>query len=277
MRAGVVLLVLLCTAASAALAEVKTDPVLGGARKVRGNEAPGLVALTFDDGPRVGTTDVVIDALVAYDVPATFFVVGHRLWGKSKQPGRDLVARMIELGFDVGNHTFDHVDLSALTAEEAAAQVDRTDRILRKILGKPVGLFRPPFGRLASETRAHVRKLGLTTVTWNIDSKDWEQPDADELRREVVETIFRENGGVVLLHDTKKRTAKTIAGILDDLEATNCARLAAGEPIVVPVSIHYFLRDGDRPRAIPPEVEERTQRYRDLLPSRCERRNATDM
>lgn len=275
MRAGVVLLVLSC--ALSVRAEVETDPVLGGARRVRGHEAPGLVAFTFDDGPRVGTTEIVLDALVEYDVPATFFVVGHRLWGKSKQPGRDLVARMVELGFDVGTHTFDHVDLSALDPDEAARQIDRTNKLVRRILGKPIGLFRPPFGRLAGENRAHLARRGLTVVTWSIDSHDWEQPDPDEMRATLLDDIFRENGGVVLLHDTKKLTAKAIRPILDELEATNCARLAAGESIVVPVSIHYFLRDGDQPREIPAEVAERTQRYRDNLPARCERRNATDM
>ena len=84
--------------------------------------------------------------------------------------------------------------------------------------------------------------------------------------------ILKSNGGVVLMHDVKQSTSKAITGILDDLEKENCRRLAAGETTIIPVSIHYFLRDDGKLRAIPAEVSARTQTYRDALPSRCARR-----
>ena len=72
---------------------------------------------------------------------------------------------------------------------------------------------------------------------------------------------------------TGARLLDPIAGILDDLEAGNCARLAAGDAPVVPVSLHYFLRDADGPRPVPAEVAARTQRYVDGLPARCTARS----
>lgn len=267
-RGGIVLALVTAIAWPPASARAE-NAVLGGADVVEGDEAPGLVAFTFDDGPKVGTTDVVIDALLAYDVPATFFVVGKRLRGKRAQPARDLLARMIEHGFDVGNHSFSHPNLAQLDAKKNAAQIDRTNELIAELTGGPVGLFRAPFGALGKATRAHAASHKLTIVEWSIDSLDWRRPKADRMRKAVIEGIVRENGGVVLMHDTKKLTARTIAGILDDLEALNCERLAGGEAPIVPVSIHYFLRDGDRPRVVPPEVEARTQRYRESLPDRC--------
>jgi peptidoglycan/xylan/chitin deacetylase (PgdA/CDA1 family) len=244
----------------------------GRADTVDGDEAPGYVAFTFDDGPKPGTTDKVIDALLAYDVPATFFVVGHRITGKRAQPSRDLIARMVEHGFLVGNHSFSHPNLRTVSGKKLSYQIDHTSEVIEELTGTPTTLFRPPFGALDKESAAVVAKAGLTNVMWSVDSLDWRRPKAERMRKAIVDGIFNENGGVVLMHDTKLLTAKTIAGILDDLEARNCARLDAGEPAIIPVSIHYFLKDGDTPREIPAEVEARTQAYRFGLPARCAKR-----
>jgi peptidoglycan/xylan/chitin deacetylase (PgdA/CDA1 family) len=274
-RAGALLIAtLLAVARTPAQADV-ADPGLGGGDRIRGDEAPGLVAFTFDDGPKPGTTDRVIDALVAYDVPATFFVVGRRLRGKRAQPARDLIARMLAHDFEVGNHSFSHENLARLDAKGNAEQVDRASQAIGELTGRPVGLFRAPYGAVGKATAAHARKRRLTTVDWSIDSLDWKRPTAARMRQRVVERIFADDGGVVLLHDTKQVTADTIAQILDDLEAGNCARLAAGQAIVVPVSIHYFLRDRGTARAIPAAVEARTRRYREGLPARCRARSTS--
>jgi hypothetical protein len=77
---------------------------------------------------------------------------------------------------------------------------------------------------------------------------------------------------VVLLHDTKKSTAAAVPGILADLEAENCRRREAGESLIVPVSLHYFIKDRDgSARPIPPEVEQRTRGYLERLAQRCRR------
>lgn len=270
-RRGVLLLVVL---GATARADEPAAPasLLGHADGVNGEEIDGYVAFTFDDGPKLSTTPKVIEALVEYDIPAAFFVVGNRLVGKRHQKERDLVAKMIELGFEVGNHTYSHEHLKALNDKSMVWQIDRTSNVIAQITGKPTELFRPPYGSPSKKSSAHVIAQGLTSVLWSIDSSDWRKPKDDKMRKAVVDGIFRENGGVVLFHDTKKITARTIHGILDDLEAANCAKLAANEPIIVPVSLHYFLKDGGKARAIPADIEARTQRYRDALPGRCKAR-----
>ena len=89
-----------------------------------------------------------------------------------------------------------------------------------------------------------------------------------------MQMIVKHDGGVVLMHDVKPITAEVVPKILDDLEAENCRRLAAGAAPIWPVSIHYFLRDGKQPRAIPEEVKQRTEAYRLALPLRCAARLA---
>jgi hypothetical protein len=84
--------------------------------------------------------------------------------------------------------------------------------------------------------------------------------------------ITKQNGGIVLMHDVKPITAKIIADVLDDLEAENCTRLAAKAEPIWPVSLHYFLRDGKNHRAIPADVQKRTDAYKAGLAGRCAKR-----
>lgn len=264
-------LVVLALLATVAHADPDKDAVTGDADTVDGTETTGMVAFTFDDGPRVGTTEKVLDALVQYDIPATFFVVGNRLVGKSKhaQASRDLVTKELSLGFMVGNHSWNHPNLRTLDDKHVAWQIDATSKAIRAITSAPIGLFRPPYGALGKKQAKLVAARHLTPVFWDIDSSDWKRPKVAKLRKAMLAAIFKKDGGVVLFHDTKKLTARVIASIFDDLEAENCAHLDAGESIVVPVSLHYFLQDSGTARAIPADVEARTQRYRDNLPTRC--------
>src|SRR5206468_9695687 len=88
--------------------------------------------------------------------------------------------------------------------------------------------------------------------------------------------IIKQNGGVVLMHDVKPITAKIIHDVLDDLEAENCKRLADKRDPIIPVSLHYFLRDGKTARPVPADVQKRTDAYRLALPVRCANRLAHD-
>lgn len=82
-----------------------------------GPEMP-VVALTFDDGPRAATTGRLLDELALREVPATFFLLGHRLSGNE-----ELVRRMAREGHQIGVHTFDHVPVTGLSHQEFDLQV----------------------------------------------------------------------------------------------------------------------------------------------------------
>jgi peptidoglycan-N-acetylglucosamine deacetylase len=256
-----------------ALNAATNDPLLKGADRVIGKDAPGYVAFTFDDGPTSATTPIVIDALQAYDIPATFFIVTRHLnHPRDRETARALLAKELELGFTVGNHTAHHARLEYTTDEKLLVrEVDEAVVTLSKHANRPIGLFRAPYGKLSTFAKDHLHALGVTDVFWSIDSRDWEtaEEDAAELRRSVVEQIVSENGGVVLMHDTRKVTAKVIRDVFDDLEQENCSRLAKHETPIWPVSLHYFLRDNGAPRAVPDDVQKRTLAYQSALPDRC--------
>jgi peptidoglycan/xylan/chitin deacetylase (PgdA/CDA1 family) len=254
---------------AADLVGVTDDRLLGKASRVNGDEMHGIVAFTFDDGPNPETTPAVIDALEKYDIPATFFIVTSRIIGKHGDKSRDILARELAGGFLVGDHSMTHVNLRAAGGATLDKEIDKSIRALAKEAGRPIGLFRPPYGALSAAGRVRLKKLGVTEVIWSIDTLDWRAHNQERLRKKVISMINKDNGGIVLMHDVKEITAKVIAEVLDDLEAQNCQRLKDNKDPIVPVSIHYFLRDGKTPRTIPDAVSKRTEAYKAALPTRC--------
>lgn len=252
--------------------EYTNDPVLGVASRVNGEEVHGVVAFTFDDGPNAETTPAVIDALDKYNIPATFFIVTQRLLGKHGEAGRELLARELEHGYTVGSHSVSHRWLGKADNKLLDRELVPSLKTLSTESKRPIGLFRAPYGALNGTGRVRLRKLGVTEVFWSIDTLDWKAKDATKLRKKVLRMILDQNGGVVLMHDIRPLTAKVIDGVLDDLEAENCKRLSEARDPIWPVSLHYFLRDGKVPRAIPDDVTKRTDAYKKALPDRCAKR-----
>ena len=252
--------------------DLTNDPLLGKADKISGTEMKGVVAFTFDDGPDANTTPAVIDACEKYDIPATFFIVTRRIVGKHGAKPRELIARMLKGGFLVASHSVTHPNLRSSTTKVMSSEIDNSIKVLSKEAARPIGLFRPPFGAIDNRGRGWLKKRGLTEVQWSVDTLDWQARNAEKLRKKVLKMILAQQGGVVLMHDVKPITAKIVASVFDDLEAENCARLADNKEPIVPVSIHYFLRDKKQPRAIPEDVKKRTDAYRAALPARCAKR-----
>jgi peptidoglycan/xylan/chitin deacetylase (PgdA/CDA1 family) len=250
------------------LLSLTADPITGKADRIDGDEAKGVVAFTFDDGPNPETTPHVIDALEKYNIPATFFIVTSRL----TDHGKLLLHRELDEGFTVGSHTVTHANLKKATAEKLDKEVDGSLRTLAIEANRPIGMLRPPYGSVNPAVRAKLRRLNLTEVEWSVDTLDWKAHNDEKLRHKVVNMIKHDGGGVVLMHDVKPITARVIPEILDDLEAENCARLADHKDPIVPVSLHYFLKDGKTPRELPEAVKQRTAAYKAALPDRCAKR-----
>jgi peptidoglycan/xylan/chitin deacetylase (PgdA/CDA1 family) len=251
------------------------DPLLSGSMKVAGEEAgENYVSFTFDDGPSEKTTAAVLDALAKYDIPATFFIVTRRLGGKVGQPRKELLLRILAEGHVIGSHTVSHPNLRELEKAAVEKEIDGSLKQLVRAASIPIGLFRPPFGALGANGAVQIKKRRLTEVLWSLDSYDFRTPNPKKLRARVGKMIGDGGRGVILFHDTKQSTARAMEHILDDFEAMNCGRLAAGQEPVLPVSIHYYLRDKGKPRPVPDEVAARTARYKGGLPARCAARPA---
>ena len=167
------------------------------------------VALTFDDGPKRGTTDVLLDGLRQRGVSATFFLIGSQM-----AANRDLVARMAAEGHQVGNHTWSHTRLQGAGKAAIEAELSRTDELLTAILGEGDYWVRPPYGQLEAWERPLV---DVPLVQWNVDTRDWESRDADKVLSAILEAV--EPGSIILLHDIYQPSVEAALAAVDALQA----------------------------------------------------------
>lgn len=166
-----------------------------------------LVALTFDDGPGPDTLHT-IEALRAAGMTATFFEVGKLL----DEPMFDGIPKAAARFGAIGDHTWDHISMVGLSADELDAEIARTRRVLKQITGQRVFLFRPPLGRHDATLDAYVRSAGMLQIMWTIDSGDSMGASDDQIFRTVRDALSP--GDIVLLHENRGTTQNALPRII---------------------------------------------------------------
>lgn len=173
-----------------------------------------LIALTFDDAPSK-TTEEIISAFLAYNVThpdapasATLFCNGKNLY-PSTIPSIEVA---LTAGFELGNHTQNHKDLTAVTAAELRYEIEETDRLLSRLDGKPIHLFRTPYGAMNEEIKQAAR---APIINWFVDTLDWTGISAEA----IYDTVWQGKGDgvIVLLHDGYPNTVTALRRLLPDL------------------------------------------------------------
>ena len=176
-----------------------------------GDTSKKVIYLTFDCGYENGYTEKILDALKKHQAPAAFFVVGNMI-----ETAPDIICRMVEEGHIVGNHTYHHPDMSAIS-EQAAFQkeLDELAALFQETTGQELPKFyRPPQGKYSEENLKQAQALGYKTILWSLAYVDWyvdDQPTAEQAYAKLLPRIH--DGAIVLLHSP----SKTNADILDDL------------------------------------------------------------
>lgn len=182
-----------------------------------------VAMLTFDDGPRPGTTEKILDALKAENVKAIFFVTGY------SAKNEELLRRIAAEGHIIGTHTMSHENLRDKSKEEQRAEIVGVNEMVERVTGYRVRYFRPPFGAYNADTLALMEELGLVLINWSHGSRDWvglENGWKDPAL--VVRDVLAETppdaqatrlhpGAIILLHDTHPHTAEALPEILDGL------------------------------------------------------------
>ena len=164
------------------------------------------MALTFDDGPHPVFTPRVLDILARYRIRATFFCVGLCAVAYP-----ELVARIVEEGHHIGNHTWSHPYLPDLTRDELLRQIDTTGEVLGGILGTVPVMMRPPYASRTPEVLRWLADRDLTIVLFDVDTRDWTTPGADAIVAAV--TTAAAPGSIVLMHDAGGDRAQTVAAL----------------------------------------------------------------
>ncbi|MDH3683914.1 MAG: polysaccharide deacetylase family protein [Acidimicrobiia bacterium] len=168
-----------------------------------GGAGPGVVHLTFDDGPHPTYTPAILDILARHDAKATFFVLGSLV-----ETYPEPFARIVAEGHTVANHTWNHDDLAELSQAEFDDTVGRTQAALGR---HATPCLRPPFGSVNANTRSWAAELGLELVLWHTDTLDWQEPGVDAIADSIVEGA--DGGSPILLHDAGGDRTQTIEAL----------------------------------------------------------------
>ncbi|WP_282204906.1 polysaccharide deacetylase family protein [Kitasatospora fiedleri] len=172
----------------------------------------GTLTLTFDDGPHPDSTPELLAALTAAGHHATFFLCGAQA---ERHP--ELVRALDRAGMAIGNHSWSHPSLPGLPRSAARDEIERTNRLLTALTGRPPTLFRPPYGDTDPAIRSLAAAAGLTETLWEVDTRDWDGPPPAEIAAAVAAA---RPGDTVLLHDHGNRnTVTALPGVLAALTA----------------------------------------------------------
>lgn len=168
-----------------------------------------MVALTFDDGPCSGITASILDTLKENNAVATFFVLGNRLTGNES-----LLVRMLEEGSEIGNHSYSHKQLTALSPEELCYQIEATQEAVQGITRCVPALMRPTYGLHNEGVR---QSVDMPFILWSLDTLDWKSRDARAVCDMVLGRV--KDGDIILMHDIYWSTAEAVKELVPELKS----------------------------------------------------------
>lgn len=192
------------------------------------------VALTFDDGPHPSYTPQLLESLRAAGVLATFFWVGQRA-----ESNPELARQVSDDGHCIGSHSFSHMAPKGNSLAQIRSDYRMGRTAIEDLTGKPVPLFRPPYGTITSRSLAALHQLALRPWLWSVDAADWREGVSTEdlLRR--LSSVGA--GDVILMHDgaadqgvgvgtDRSATIEVIGPLVDLLKSKGLSFVTLDEP-----------------------------------------------
>jgi peptidoglycan-N-acetylglucosamine deacetylase len=171
----------------------------GAPFRTNGSRRHRTVAMSFDDGPSP-YTHRVLRILHRFRVPATFFLIGQQVG-----PFRGEARAELRAGDEIGNHSMHHSFLPS------RGDLAGTNRVIRRATGFRPCLFRPPGGAVNSRLVGSALSLGMDTITWDVDPRDWSRPGTGAIVSRVLGAV--RPGSIVLMHDGGGPRGETVAAL----------------------------------------------------------------
>ncbi len=212
------------------------------------------ILLTFDDGPDLESTPMVLAELDRRGHKAIFFVNGRNLMGDrpADRARREILRRVARHGHLIGNHTVNHVNLCA-DKTVMDREIDGNNELITAVTGVRPVLFRSPYGARCRALTAALAARGMINVGWNVDAQEWkaatEHTGATDgiIAARIINQLSGLPGrGAILLHDTNPLAVRALPRILDHL-ATQAAAPGAGARLTL-VDYRVYLQQKKLPR-----------------------------
>jgi len=184
-----------------------------GVKKITSCVNKGDFALTFDDGPSLEYTNMVLDILDKENVKATFFINGMNTCDLKNNPSaQELIKREFKSGHVVASHTYSHplTGITQLSDEELTKEINTLNDIINDIIGVKPAFFRPPLGEYTEQNEKILEQCGITAnILWNLDSEDWNVEY--NATQQYIDLLQNANSSqdtfIALNHDIQKVTA----------------------------------------------------------------------
>ncbi len=185
------------------------------------------IALTFDDGPSPDSTPKLLKILAERNIKATFFVLGTHATANP-----DILRAQIAAGHEVGNHSWNHPQLTKIPLAAADKQIEDTSAAIQNATGvKPIYL-RPPYGSMNPALQHHIwEKYGISTIYWSVDPLDWKIRDSQSVYDQIMKQV--KPGAIVLAHDIHPTTVAAMPRLLDALIAKGYKFVTVSELIAL--------------------------------------------
>src|SRR5262245_9841400 len=169
------------------------------------------VVLTFDDGPQVGITHAVLDALAAQCTKATFFSIGKMAAGMP-----EIIRDVAKAGHTIGTHTWSHADLSKVKSEdEWKAEIEKGVSAVNRAVGAPIApFFRYPVLQDTKDSLQYLGGRNIAVFSVDLDTFDFKFRNPDQFVKQAIDRLERKGKGIILMHDVQPVTAKALPRLL---------------------------------------------------------------
>jgi peptidoglycan/xylan/chitin deacetylase (PgdA/CDA1 family) len=177
------------------------------------------VVLTFDDGPRPGSTEAVLKALADECLRATFFEIGENA---SWHP--QITKQVVDAGMTVGTHTWSHKDLArnpyANDPEKAEWEIEMGNSAVHSAAsgGNVAPFFRFPDLQTPQQLLSYFAERNIAIFSTDIDSRDFTMHKPEQVIASVMSQLEKRGKGIVLLHDFHRNTAAALPELLRQLK-----------------------------------------------------------
>ncbi len=182
------------------------------------------IAVSFDCAWGTDYTDELLSVMAAEGVKSTFFAV--EFWTE-KHP--DYLKKIFDAGHEIGTHSATHPYMSKLDKSAIERELTTSSDAIEKVTGKRPELFRPPYGDYDDLLIETAESMGLYTIQWDVDSLDWKNLSAEQIRDRVVKNV--KNGSIVLFHNQGLHTSAALPAIIKSLKASGYSFVTIGELI----------------------------------------------
>lgn len=183
------------------------------------NGKPGVIYLTFDDGPSTKNTARLLDILKEENVKATFFLI-------DKTNTDYLIKRMYDEGHTIGLHTASHnYKYIYSSTTNFIKDIEKIQEKVARITGEKSSIIRFPGGSSNTVSSFNpgimctlsnmVIEKGYHYFDWNVSSGDaGSKRSKKNTYRNVTNNLSKNRANVVLMHDIYDSTVDAVKDII---------------------------------------------------------------